>query len=81
MERFNLKKLKEVEGREQYPVEICNSFAVLENLDPVVDINKAWETIREHIKFSAKESRRYYELKKHKPWIDEGCSKLLDQRK
>jgi hypothetical protein len=23
----------------------------------------------------------YYELKKHKPWFDEGCSKLLDQRK
>jgi hypothetical protein len=26
---------------------------------------------------------RYFELKKHKPWFDEGCSKLLivDQRK
>jgi hypothetical protein len=23
----------------------------------------------------------YYELKKHKPWIDEGWSKVLDQRK
>jgi hypothetical protein len=23
----------------------------------------------------------YYELKKLKPWSDEGCSKLLDQRK
>jgi hypothetical protein len=23
----------------------------------------------------------YYELKKHKPWFDEGCSELLDQRK
>jgi hypothetical protein len=23
----------------------------------------------------------FYELKKHKPWFDEGCSKLLDQRK
>jgi hypothetical protein len=46
-----------------------------------VDINKAWETIREYIKISAKESPGYYELKKHKPWFDEGCSKLLDQRK
>jgi hypothetical protein len=25
--------------------------------------------------------RGYYELKKHKPWFDERCSKLLDQRK
>jgi hypothetical protein len=23
----------------------------------------------------------YFELKKHKPWFDEGCSKLLDKRK
>jgi hypothetical protein len=23
----------------------------------------------------------YFELKKCKPWFDEGCSKLLDQRK
>jgi hypothetical protein len=23
----------------------------------------------------------HYELKKHKPWYDEGCSELLDQRK
>jgi hypothetical protein len=30
---------------------------------------------------SAKESPGYYELKKNKPWFDEGCSKLLDQRK
>jgi hypothetical protein len=30
---------------------------------------------------SAKESLGYYELKQHKPWYDEGCSKLLDQRK
>jgi hypothetical protein len=33
-----------------------------------------------HIKISAKKSLGYHELKKHKPWFDEGCSKLLDQR-
>jgi hypothetical protein len=41
----------------------------------------AWETIRENIKISAKECQGYIELKKHKPWFDKGCSKLLDQRK
>jgi hypothetical protein len=35
----------------------------------------------ENINISAKESLGYFELKKHKPWFDEGCSKLLDQRK
>jgi hypothetical protein len=32
-----------------------------------VDINRAWETIRENIKIPVKESLGYYELKKHKP--------------
>jgi hypothetical protein len=46
-----------------------------------VETNRAWETIRENIKISAKESLSYYELRKHKPWFDKGCSKLVDQRK
>jgi hypothetical protein len=45
-----------------------------------VDINRTWETIRDNIKISAKESD-CYELKKHKPRFDEGRSKLLNQRK
>jgi hypothetical protein len=32
MERFNLKKLSEVEGKDRYRVEISNRFAALENL-------------------------------------------------
>jgi hypothetical protein len=46
-----------------------------------VEINSAWETIRKNIKISSKGSLSYYELKKHKPYFDEGCPKLLDQRK
>jgi hypothetical protein len=48
-------------------------------LDDEVEINSAWETIRE--KISAEESIGYCELKKQKPWFDKGCSKLLDKRK
>jgi hypothetical protein len=72
MERFNLKKLNEVEGKEQYRVEISDRFAALENLDTDVDINRAWGTIRQNIKISAKESVGYYDLQKHEPWFDEG---------
>jgi hypothetical protein len=53
----------------------------LENLDAEVDINKARETIRGNMKLSASVTWGYYELKKYKPWFDEGCSELLDQRK
>jgi hypothetical protein len=53
----------------------------LENLNDDVDINIAWETIKENINISAKENVGYYELKQHKPWFNEGCSKLSDQRK
>jgi hypothetical protein len=76
MERFNLKKLNEVGGKEQFRVEVSNRFAALEDLDTEVEILSGWETIRENIKITAKESLGYFELKKHKPWFDEGCSKL-----
>jgi hypothetical protein len=46
-----------------------------------VDINRAWKTITRNIKNSARGSLGYYELKKLNPWFDEGCSKLLYQRK
>jgi hypothetical protein len=54
MERFNLRKLNEVEGKEQYCVEVSNRFAALEDLDAEVEFNSAWEKIGENIKISAK---------------------------
>jgi hypothetical protein len=80
IEGFTLEKLNKMEGKEQYYVEVSNRFGTLEDLDTEVNINSAWETIRENIKVSAEESLGYYELKKRKPLFDEGCSKL-DQRK
>jgi hypothetical protein len=49
----------------------------LEDLDAEVDINSSWETIRENVKVSAVESLGFYELKKHKPLFDEGCSEII----
>jgi hypothetical protein len=72
MERFNLKKLDETEGKEQYRVEVSNRFAALEDLDTEVEINSAWETIRENINISEQESLGYFELREHKPWFNEG---------
>jgi hypothetical protein len=46
MERFTLKKLNEVEGKDQYHVEIKNIFMALENLYDDVDINRAVKTTR-----------------------------------
>jgi hypothetical protein len=34
----------------------------------------------ENIKISAKESLGCFEFTKHKPWFDEGCSKLLEAK-
>jgi hypothetical protein len=78
MERFNLKKLHEVESKEQCHVEVSNRFTALEDLDSEVEINNAWEMIRGNIKSLAKEKLDYFELMKHKTWFDEGCSQLLD---
>jgi hypothetical protein len=43
MERFNPKKLNEVEVEEKYPVKVSNRFAALEDLDSEVEINRAWK--------------------------------------
>jgi hypothetical protein len=59
---------------------VLRSQIGLQDFDAEVEINSAWETIRDSIKISAKESLGYFEVK-HKPWFAEGCSKLLDQRK
>jgi hypothetical protein len=59
---------------------MSNKFAALENLDTGVVINRAWESIRENVKISAKESLGYHELKMHRSWLDKGCSKLIDPR-
>jgi hypothetical protein len=37
--------------------------------------------VLENTEPSNTESLGYYELKQHKPWFDEECSELLDQRK
>jgi hypothetical protein len=50
-------------------------------LDTELDVNSAWKTIRENIKISAEESQSYYKMKKYKSCFDNGCSKLLYQRK
>jgi hypothetical protein len=39
MERFNLKKLNELEGKEQYRVEMSDRFAAIQNLDDDENIN------------------------------------------
>jgi hypothetical protein len=76
MERLEVSKQAkqnfEIEDKEKYQLKMSNSFAALENLDDdVVDLEET----------SAKESLGYCVLKQHKPWFDEGCPELLDQRK
>jgi hypothetical protein len=53
----------------------------LESLDESFDINNEWENTKENITTSAKDNLRYHRLKHNKPWFDDGCSKLIDERK
>jgi hypothetical protein len=69
-----------LEVRKQYRIEITNRFAALENVSDDEDINRAWENIKD-IKTSAKKSLGLHEIKQHKPWFDEECLSILDQRK
>jgi hypothetical protein len=40
-ERFFLKKLNEIEGKEKYRIEVSDSFAALEDLDAEVEISSS----------------------------------------
>jgi hypothetical protein len=50
-ERFNLRKLNELEVRKQYQIEISKRFAILENLRDGDVINRAWQDIKENTKY------------------------------
>ena len=69
-ERFNFRKLNELEVRKEYQIEISNRFTALENLCDSEDINMAWENIKQNIKTSPNESLCLYALKQRKPWYD-----------
>jgi hypothetical protein len=77
-ERFNLRKLNDLEVRKQYQIEITNTFAALYNLIYDEDINRSWKNMKEDIRTTAKESLGLHEIKQHKPWFYEEC---LGQRK
>ena len=80
-ERFNLGKLKDLQVKEKYQIEITNSSAALENLNVEEDVNRVWENIKENLKTAAKMSLGLHEWKQHKPWFDKECVDFLDQRK
>jgi hypothetical protein len=73
LERFDLKRLDDIEVKEKYQVEISNRSAALGSLDESFDINNAWKSIRENIKTSAKDNLGYQKLKHNKPWFDDEC--------
>jgi hypothetical protein len=81
LERFDLKKLDDIEVKEKYQKENSNRFAVLENLDESFDINNAWKSIKENIKTSVEDNLGYHRPKHNKPWFDDECSKFIDKRK
>jgi len=56
VERFNLRKLTEMEVRKKYQIKISNRISALKNQNDNEDINRAWENIKKNIKISAKES-------------------------
>ena len=81
IERFNLRKLKDLESRKEYQTEITKSLVALAHFYYSENINITWEIIKENIKISAKESLGLHKFKQHKPWLDEECLHFLDQRK
>jgi hypothetical protein len=55
-ERFNVKKLKEGDVKEQYHVTVRNTFVALEVLEDSGDINTAWGNLTANINISVRVS-------------------------
>jgi hypothetical protein len=68
-ERFNGRKLSELEVRKQYQIKISNRFAAIKNLNDSKEIYRVWDNINENIKRSAKRSLGLHELKQHNLWF------------
>jgi hypothetical protein len=56
-ERFNLRKLNELEVKKKYQIEIKNRCAALENLNVDEDVNRAWENVNGNIKREPRSAR------------------------
>jgi hypothetical protein len=79
-ERFNLRKLNELEVRKQNQIAITNMCTTLDSLSDSEDKNMAWENIKQNITSSAKESLGLHEMKQHKPWFDEECLVFISKK-
>jgi hypothetical protein len=81
LERFDLRKLDDIEFKEKFQLAISNRFVALESLVESFDINNSWESIRENIKTTVKGNLEYQMLKHNKLRFDDECSKFIDQWK
>jgi hypothetical protein len=50
VDRFNVRKLSEMEVTEKYQIKISNRFAALNNLIDREDINRTWEKLKSKAK-------------------------------
>lgn len=80
MQRFDLKKLSEVEMREQQQFKISNRFAGLDNLRDSGDINTTWENIEENVKEVLNRAYAMNKCSTNHGLINK-CSKCVDKMK
>jgi len=66
VERFNRRKLSELEFRKQYQIKISKSSTALDKLSDGEEINGFWGNLKENIKTSVKGSLVPCEMKQHK---------------
>ena len=88
--KFEVKLLDNPGIKADYQLEISNRFEILtdssDNEDDIsnnkeIDVNKMWEAIRDTVKSAAKERVGEKKRQKNKPWFDDECLKLHDERK
>jgi hypothetical protein len=80
MRRFNQKKLKDAEIREQYWVKISKRFAAFKNQMIAWASTELARKLERIQKSQLKTILSHYERKQHKPWLEEERQKYIEQR-
>ena len=66
--------------RKEYQIDVANRFSVLEGLE-ISSVDDTCVKIRDSIKASATEEVGILKTSRNKPWFDEECSELANNRK
>ncbi|XP_049962117.1 uncharacterized protein LOC126482182 [Schistocerca serialis cubense] len=76
-----VEKLREDATKEQYAIEINNSFEVLETLEPRDNVEERWKEIKSMVLSVSEDILGRKKIMKKRKWFNETCHKATEKRR